>query len=43
MIAILSCQLDCIWNKLQSRNGDHTYDLDLEARRLEAFDADDEV
>jgi hypothetical protein len=31
--AILSCQLDNIWNELQSRNGRHTCDPDLEAGR----------
>ena len=27
---ISGCQLDCIWNELQSRNGGHTSDPDLE-------------
>lgn len=27
MMAFLSCQLDYIWNKLQSRHGGHTCDL----------------
>jgi hypothetical protein len=26
---IPSCQLDCIWNELQSRTGGHTCDPDL--------------
>lgn len=32
-MAILGCQLDYIWNELQSRKGGHTWDLDLEAGR----------
>ena len=32
-MAILGCQLDYIWNELQSRNGGHTCDPDLEAGR----------
>ena len=31
MMAILGCQLDYIWNELQSRNGGLTRDPDLEA------------
>ena len=31
MIAILGCQHDYIWNELQSRNGGHACDLDLES------------
>ena len=31
--AIPGCQLDYIWNELQSRNGGHTCDPDLEAGR----------
>jgi hypothetical protein len=30
VMAISSCQLNCIWYELQSRNGGHTCDLDLE-------------
>ena len=26
VMAILGCQLDCIWNEQQSRNGGHTYE-----------------
>jgi hypothetical protein len=33
VMAIPSCQLDYIWNELQSRNGGHTYNPDLEAGR----------
>jgi hypothetical protein len=29
VMAILGCQLDYIWNELQSRNGGHTCDPDL--------------
>ena len=32
-MAIPDCQLDYIWNELQSRNGGHTRDPDLEAGR----------
>ena len=39
-MAILGCQLDYIWNELQSRNGGHPCDLDLEAGRQHAFDSD---
>lgn len=31
-------QLDCVWNQLQSRNGGHTLDPDLEAGRQHVFD-----
>jgi hypothetical protein len=31
--AIPGCHLDYIWNKVQSRNGGHTSDPDLEAER----------
>ena len=34
VMAILGCQLDYIWNELQSRNGGHTCDPDLEAGRF---------
>ena len=30
-MAISGCQLDYIWNELQSRSGGHTCDPDLEA------------
>ena len=30
-MAIPGCQLDNIWNELQSRNGGHTCDPDLKA------------
>jgi hypothetical protein len=33
VMAIPSCQLDYIWNELQSKIGWLTYDLDLEAGR----------
>jgi hypothetical protein len=33
VIAIPGCQLDYIWNELQSRNRGHTCDPDLEAGR----------
>ena len=33
VVAIPDCQLDYIWNELQSRNGGHTCDADLEAGR----------
>jgi hypothetical protein len=33
LIAILGYQLDYIWNKLQSRDGEYTCDPHLEARR----------
>jgi len=43
-MAVLGCQLDYIWNGLQSRNGGrHTCDLDPEAERQHAFDPDLEV
>jgi hypothetical protein len=42
-MTILNCQLDYIWNELQSRNGEHTCDLDLETEREHAFDPDLEV
>ena len=32
VVAIPGCQLDYIWNELQSRNGGHTCDPDLEAQ-----------
>lgn len=31
MMAIAGCQLACMWCELQSRNGGHTCDPDLEA------------
>jgi hypothetical protein len=31
VMAVPSCQLDCIWNELQSGTGGHTCDPDLEA------------
>jgi hypothetical protein len=31
LMAILGFQFDYIWNELQSRIGEHTYDPDLEA------------
>lgn len=31
VVAVSSCQPDYIWNELQSRNGGHTCDPDLEA------------
>ena len=34
MIASPTCQLDHIWDELQSRKGSHTRDLGLEAGRL---------
>lgn len=40
VMAILGCQLDYTWNELQSRNGGHTCDLDLEVGRQHAFDLD---
>ena len=44
VMAILDCQLDCTWNELQSRKGEHTYDPNLEAgRETQAFDLDLEV
>lgn len=33
VMALSGCQLDCIWNELQDRNGRHACDSDLEARR----------
>ena len=33
VMTIPGCHLDYIWNELQSRNGGHTYDPDLEAER----------
>jgi hypothetical protein len=33
VVAIPGCQLDYIWNELQSRIGGHSCDLDLEAGR----------
>jgi hypothetical protein len=33
VMAITRCQLDYIWNELQSRNGWHSFDLYLEAGR----------
>ena len=33
VMAIPGCQLDYIWNELQSRHGGHTCDPDREARR----------
>ena len=32
-MAVPGCQLDYIWKELQSRNGGHTCDTDLEAGR----------
>ena len=32
-MAILGCHLDYVWNELQSRNGGHTCNTDLEAGR----------
>ncbi|KAL6050210.1 hypothetical protein STEG23_015218 [Scotinomys teguina] len=43
VMVILGCQLDYIWSELQTRNGEHTCDLDLEAGRQYAFDPDLEV
>ena len=43
VMAILGCQLDCIWDELQSRNGGHTCDPNLEAGRQLAFDLDVEA
>ena len=37
VMAILSCQLDYIWNGVQSRNGGTP---DLESGRQHAFDSD---
>jgi hypothetical protein len=39
VVAIPGCQLDYIWNELQSRNGGHTCDPDLEAGKW-VFDLD---
>jgi hypothetical protein len=36
-MATLGCQLDSIWNELQSKNGGHTCDPDLEAGREHVF------
>jgi hypothetical protein len=33
LVASVNCQLAYIWNALQSRNGGHTCDGDLEAGR----------
>jgi hypothetical protein len=33
VVAIPGCYLDCIWNKLQFRNEEHTCDPDLESGR----------
>jgi hypothetical protein len=40
VMALPGCQLDYIWNELQSRNGGHTCDPDLGAGRLQASDLD---
>ena len=40
VMATPGCQTDCICNELQSRNGGHTCDPDLEARRQPAFGPD---
>jgi hypothetical protein len=37
-MAILGCHLDCIWNKLQYRNGEHTSGTDLEVGRNKLLD-----
>lgn len=37
-MTILGCQLDYIWNELQSRNGGYTWDPDLEVGRQQAFE-----
>jgi len=36
--AVPGCRLDHIWNELQSRNGGHTCDPDLEASDLGCWD-----
>lgn len=33
VMAISGCQVDYTWNELQSRNGGHTCDPDLEVKR----------
>jgi hypothetical protein len=43
VMAIFGCQLDYIWNELQSRNGGYTCDLDLETGGQHAFDPDFET
>ena len=44
VMAILGCQLDYIWNELQSRNGGLAYDPDLEAgRQVSDLDLDMEI
>ena len=44
VMAISGCQLDFIWSELQSRNGGHTYDLELEAgRQVSDLDLDMEI
>ena len=40
VMAIPGCQLDYIWNELQSRNGGHTCDPDLKSRRTQTSDLD---
>jgi hypothetical protein len=37
VMAILGCQLNYIWNKLQSRNGGHNCDPDLKAERQHVY------
>ena len=37
VIVIPSCQLDYIWNELQSKDGGHICPHDLEVGRQEAF------
>ena len=39
-MTILGCQLDYIWNELQSKNGGNTCDPDLKAGKEHAFDLD---
>lgn len=33
MMAISGCHFDYVWNEVQYRNGEYTYDSDLEAGR----------
>lgn len=40
MMAALGCKPDYICNELESRSGEHTCDLDLEAGRQQAFNLD---
>lgn len=37
MMAISGCHFDYVWNEVQYRNGEYTYDSDLEAGRHNAF------